>query len=61
MATTLEISCPHHGVIEKIEVPDHYKKISFTGEVRCGNAGDRLPIKIQIVQGHVISVERAAP
>jgi hypothetical protein len=32
---TIEISCPYHGKIESLELPDSYS--NFSGEVRCGS------------------------
>ena len=52
----VEILCPYHGKIEILELPDSYE--NFKGEVRCGSSDDSLPIKIQIVRGHIVSVER---
>ena len=53
----IEISCPHHGKIETLELPTLYE--NFKGEVRCGAGDDSLPIKIEIRQGEIISVERS--
>ena len=53
----LEILCPYHGKIETLELPDSYTQ--FKGEVRCGTGDDSLPIKIEIVRGQIISVERS--
>ena len=52
----LEILCPHHGKIETLELPDSYTH--FKGEVRCGNGDEPLPIKIEILRGKIVSVER---
>lgn len=54
-----EISCPHHGKVETLELPDSYTKVVFRGEVRCGDPEDSRPIKIEIVRGDIIKVERA--
>ncbi|MBA7702350.1 hypothetical protein ES703_111114 [subsurface metagenome] len=53
----LEILCPYHGKIETLELPDSYAQ--FKGEVRCGAGDESLPIKIEIVRGQIISVERS--
>ena len=53
----LEILCPWHGEIETLELPDSY--VNFKGEVRCGAGDDSLPIKIEIIREHIVSVERA--
>jgi hypothetical protein len=54
-----EISCPHHGKIEILEVPDSYPDADFEGEVMCGNADERCPLKIKFVSGLLTKVERA--
>jgi len=55
-----EISCPHHGKVETIELPDSYAKtVIFKGEVKCGNTDEPLLIKIEIVRGSITKVERA--
>jgi len=54
-----EISCPHHGTIETLEVPDSYPDAGFEGEVRCGHPSDSRPIKITIVVGKITKLERA--
>ena len=54
-----EISCPHHGKIETITVPDSYGQHNFEGEVRCGDAEESKPIKIKIVRENIVQVERA--
>ncbi len=54
-----EISCPHHGKIETLELPDSYTKVAFSGEVKCGDLTDSKPIKIAIIRGSIIKVERA--
>ena len=53
----LEILCPHHGKMETLELPDSYSY--FKGEVRCGAGDESLPIKIEIRDGKIISVERS--
>ncbi len=53
----LEISCPYHGKIETLELPTLYE--NFKGEVRCGAGDESLPIKIEIRNGVIISVERS--
>ena len=53
-----EISCPFHGGIENIEVPDSYVDAGFEGEVRCGHATDSAILKIKIVKGTITKVER---
>jgi len=54
-----EISCPHHGKVETLELPDSYAKSVFRGEVKCGDPADSKPIKIEIIRGSIIKVERA--
>ena len=53
----LEILCPHHGKIETLELPDSCTQ--FKGEVRCGAGDESLSIKIEVVRGQIISVERS--
>ena len=53
----LEILCLHYGKIETLELPDSYRH--FKGEVRCGAGDESLPIKIEIVRGEILSVERS--
>ena len=43
-----EISCPHHGTIETLTVPDSYGQHGFEGEVRCADPDDNRPLKIKI-------------
>ena len=54
-----EISCPHHGKVEILELPDSYKEVAFSGEVMCGDPADSKPIKIAIIRGSIVKVERA--
>ena len=54
-----EISCPYHGKLETIEVPDAYREANFKGEVQCGDASDSGILKIEISGGYLIKVERA--
>jgi len=53
----LEILCPQHGKIETLELSDSYSQ--FKREVRCGAGDESLPIKIEVVRGEIISVERS--
>ncbi len=53
----LEISCPYHGKIETLELPDAYN--FFKGEVQCGAGAARGVIRIEVRDGRIISVERA--
>jgi hypothetical protein len=57
MMLKLEISCPWHGKVETLELPDSYT--NFKGEVQCGAGDESLPIRIEIVEGQIVSVERA--
>ena len=54
-----EISCPHHGDIEYIELPDDYRD-GFKGQVRCKpNDPEEIsrPIGIEInARGGLVSV-----
>lgn len=55
-----EIACPYHGKTETLELPDSYAKTTvFRGEVKCGNTDEPLTIKIEIVRGSIVKVERA--
>ena len=55
-----EISCPHHGKVETLELPDSYTKPTvFRGEVKCGDPTDSKLIKIEIIRGSIVKVERA--
>ena len=54
-----EISCPYHGEIETLEVPDSYPDVDFEGEVRCGNTEDSMRLKIKFVGGKITKVEQA--
>ena len=55
-----EISCPYHGKLETIEVPDAYVESGFVGEVRCGggDGDDSGIIKIEIARGKITKLER---
>lgn len=54
----VEISCPFHGQVEKLELPDSYR--DFTGEVKCGaRLEPQQVLRITISDGRVISAQRA--
>lgn len=53
----VEIHCPYHGKLETLELPDGYR--FFKGEVRCGADEGSMPIKIEIRDGKIVSVERS--
>ena len=57
----IEIQCPVHGAIEKIELPDGYRE--FVGEIACAtpipNHTRGALLKITIVDGKLVSVQRA--
>jgi len=55
----LEISCPHHGIPELIEVPDSYRSVNFEGVVECGDEVDPQPLKIELLRGELLEVEPA--
>ena len=57
----LTIHCPHHGDTETIEVPVAYADSGFKGDARCNpndSEDSSWPIKIEIVKGQLVSVER---
>ncbi len=48
----IEISCPEHGELETLELPDSYDE--FSGRVKCGRTGDdRADLRIQIEKGRL--------
>jgi hypothetical protein len=58
----IEIQCPVHSTLETIELPDNYR--DFGGEVLCATpipsrAGLGARLRVTIVDGKLISVERA--
>lgn len=57
---TIEIHCPFHATTETLELPDGYS--TFKGEVACatpGSSGGSIYLKIEIVAGVLVSLERA--
>ncbi|MBI4215989.1 MAG: hypothetical protein HY687_01145 [Chloroflexi bacterium] len=54
----VEISCPFHGQVEKLELPDSYR--DFEGEVKCGaRLEPQQVLRIKVSDGKVFSVQRA--
>jgi len=57
----LEITCPTHGNIETLELPDSYK--DFEGEVLCpvpvGQMRQGARLRIKVKEGKLISLEQA--
>ena len=48
MSIKFEISCPYHGNMETLELPDAYGEDAFEGEVQCGADRNRRPLSIKI-------------
>ncbi len=56
----LEISCPYHGEIEILDLPDSY--VDFEGEVACAlSSGAPRHLKIKVASGLLIRLERSQP
>ncbi len=58
---TYGISCPYHGNMETIELPDSYDD-NYEGEVpysRSQVGSVPLRLKVKIVNGKIVSLERA--
>ena len=55
----IEIQCPFHAQVEKLELPDGYT--DFEGEVKCPSTprGDKLVLRIKVEDGKVTSVTRS--
>ena len=56
----VKILCPQHAVEETIKLPDGYSS-EFEGEIPCnpGNVGNPVAIRIRLVDGTVVAVDRA--
>jgi len=56
----IEIHCPVHGEKETLDLPDSYE--NFEGQVTCpvpvGNRSQGAALKIKIVDGKLVSLER---
>ncbi len=51
----IEISCPEHGELEILELPDSYDE--FAGQVKCGRAGNgRTDLRITIENGKLVGL-----
>ena len=48
MSVKYEISCPYHGNLESLELPDAYEQHGYEGEVRCGDVNNKQPLRIKI-------------
>ena len=59
----VDIHCPHHAETESVRIPDTSRRRVFEGEVPCARseAGRPTLLRIRVVDGGVISVERAQP
>ena len=60
MTMTIEIQCPVHGALESIELPNSYE--NFEGEIVCptpGVGGRKVHLRVKLVAGNLMSVERA--
>jgi hypothetical protein len=56
---TIEIVCPVHGTVEKIELPKSYGTGSarrYAGEIPCADGTAVLEIDANLESGHVASV-----
>ena len=50
----VEFLCPHHGAIEKVEMPESYERVGFTGQILCGAGTGRKVVSVRILVGGAV-------
>ena len=58
MPMEIQISCPWHSAVEKVEMPERHQ--NFDGEVMCNppEAADSKPVIVKIASFKIVSVTK---